>query len=206
MFLSFDGVDGCGKTSISKRVAFRLEQSGFQVVKCRDPGSTALGDSVRDLLLNRKELNILPLSELFLFMSARTQMVQELIRPAIERNNVVICDRFVLSSIAYQGYGGGIPVPLIEQLGRIATLDTVPDITFVLDVPYEIALKRMGNRTIQDRMEAKGEDYQKKVRAGFLKCAQSDPKKFVLIDASQSPEEIEQEVWNILEQRFKIKR
>lgn len=202
MFISLDGPDGCGKSTQSKRLADRLEGMKYATVRARDPGTTRLGDALRDVLLNRKDLKITPLSELFIFMSARTQMLEEVVRPALAEKKIVVCDRFLLSSIAYQGYAGGLSIPLIEQIGKVATMGTVPNITYVLDIPYEVARKRMGARSAPDRMESKGQEFHNLVRTGFLKHAQSNPSLYVLIDASQSPEAVEYDIWTDLEKRL----
>ncbi|MCL2118944.1 MAG: dTMP kinase, partial [Planctomycetaceae bacterium] len=119
MFISIDGGDGCGKSTQVERLASRLRQQGYDVFTCRDPGSTALGEAVRGILLNRHDLEICRMSEMLLFMAARAQMVQELILPALESGKIVVTDRFLLSTIVYQGYAGKIAVDAIEQVGTI---------------------------------------------------------------------------------------
>lgn len=195
MFFSIDGVDGAGKSTQVSRLLANLQRVGFQTVRCRDPGSTEVGDSIRDVLLHRHELKITAMCEMFLFMAARNQLVEEVIRPAMAAEKIVVCDRFLLSSIVYQGYAGGVPVEEVESVGRLATGGTMPNLTFVLDVPQNTGATRLRSRGSLDRMEQKDSSFQQQLRDSFLRHAQTDPLRYVLIDGLQSPEEIEQEIW-----------
>lgn len=194
MFLSFEGGDGCGKSTQQKRIAAWLESRGREAVLCRDPGSTSLGDAVRSLLLHGTELKITDRTEMFLFMAARCQMVEELIRPALEAGKIVLSDRFLMSSYVYQGYAGGVPMDELETAGRIAVDGIMPDLTVVLDLPYEVALRRIGRRAEPDRMERKGEEYHRRVREGFLHFAETTPDHCVVVDAAQDPDEVERAI------------
>lgn len=191
MFISFEGGDGCGKSTQQKHLAIWLQSLGYDTVLCRDPGSTALGDAVRNILLHGKELNIDDRTEMFLFMAARTQMVEELIRPALATGKAILSDRFLISSFVYQGYAGGIPLDSLKTVGLIATSGIMPDLSIVLDLPYEVAVKRIDRRAEPDRMERKGEEYHRRVREGFLEHATKDPEHCTVIDATQSIEKIE---------------
>ena len=193
MFITFEGGDGCGKSTQQKRLGDWFRSQGREVVLCRDPGSTPLGDAVRDILLHGKELHIVDRTEMFLFMAARCQMVEELIRPALESGKVVLSDRFLLSSFVYQGYAGGVSMDELTVTGRIATAGVMPDLSIVLDLPYEIGLERMGRRAAPDRMEEKGEIYHRRVRDGFLKLAENDSR-CVVVDADASIDEVEEEI------------
>ena len=135
MFLSIDGGDGTGKSTQVELLAQWLRQQGRDVVTCRDPGSTPLGEAVRNILLDRHDLHIDRRSEMLLYMAARAQMVEEVIRPALEQGKTVLCDRYLLANVAYQGYGGGLDVPTLWEVGRVATGGLMPDLTIVLDVP-----------------------------------------------------------------------
>ena len=183
MFISLDGIDGCGKSTQIKRLADRLRQAGHDVFTCRDPGSTGLGEAVRRILLNRHDLDICRMSEMLLFMAARAQMVQELILPALNSGKIVVTDRFLISTIVYQGYAGKIAVDVIEKIGAIATSGVLPDLNFILDLPLETARSRMNHREA-DRMERMGTDYHEQVRQGFLTHAKADQRRFVVLDAS----------------------
>ena len=194
MFLAFDGGDGCGKSTQLKRLGDRLAALGRRVVLCRDPGSTKLGDAVREILLHGRELSILDRTEMLLFMAARAQMVEEVIRPALADGADVLSDQFLLSNIVYQSYAGGVPLYELETVGQIAVGGLRPDLSIVLDVPYEIAVQRIGRRAAPDRMELKGEEYHQRVRQGFLTHAATDPSRYVVVDASGTPEEVEKAV------------
>ena len=194
MFLTLDGGDGCGKSTQLKRLGDWLTSQGRRVVLCRDPGSTGLGDAVRKILLHGRELNILDRTEMFLFMAARAQLVEEIIRPALAEGADVLSDRFLLSNIVYQSYAGGVPLRDLETVGEIAVGGLQPDLSIILDVPDEIARQRLGQRAAPDRMERKGEEYHQRVRQGFLTHATTDPRRYVIVDASGSPDEVEHKI------------
>lgn len=193
MFLSIDGGDGCGKSTQMTLLADWLRESGREVFTCRDPGSTKLGESIRGILLHRHDMRISRESEMLLFMAARAQMMQEMILPALEKGQIVITDRFLLSTIVYQGYAGGLSIEAIEQVGQIATAGRLPDMTFVLDISFEEAEKRMDSRE-KDRMELMGESFHRQVREGFLKHAATDPKRYVVLDATWPKEVIAKKI------------
>jgi len=199
MFFTIDGADGAGKSTQATRLGARLEKAGFQVARCRDPGSTGAGDAIRDVLLHRQEMRLSAMTELFLFMAARSQMIEEIIHPAIEQGKIVVCDRFLLSSIAYQGYAGGVPVSVVETIGKLATRNIQPALSFILDVPPGTTAARMKNRMSMDRMEQKNDEFQAAVRQGFLTHARTDPAKIILIDGSQSLDEVEFAIWQHVE-------
>ena len=199
MFITFDGGDGCGKSTQVKLLADWFRELGRDVLPCNDPGSTSLGNAVRKIVLEHSELEICSTAEMLLFMAARTQLVDEIIRPAVAQNKVVISDRFLLSNLVYQGYGGGVCLDLLRQVGEIATFGMKPDIGFVLDLPLEIAISRMENRGRQDRMESKGIDYHERVRAGFLELAKAEPERYHIIDATESIDSVQKSIQKIVE-------
>jgi dTMP kinase len=177
MFITLDGGDGCGKSTQIRLLAEKLQSQGHKIVCCRDPGSTPLGDAVRNILLNRQELHIADITEMFLFSAARSQLVREVIRPALETNKIVLSDRFLISTFVYQCYAGGVPAEILKSICTIAVGGTMPDLGVVLDIPYEIAAQRIGHRSAPDRMESKGEEYHRRVREGFLQYAAAEPKR-----------------------------
>jgi dTMP kinase len=193
MFISIDGGDGTGKSTQVNLLAEWLRQQGHAVVTCRDPGSTQLGEAVRGILLDRHDLHIHRRSEMLLYMAARTQMVEEVIRPALEQGKTVLCDRYLLANVAYQGYGGELDVATLWEVGRVATGGLMPDITIVLDVPAEVAAARMMRPL--DRMEQQGAAFHARVREGFLTEAAKTPDRIVVIDASRSVEEVQADIW-----------
>ncbi len=187
MFIVIDGGDGCGKTTQIGLLKDRLEQAGETVRLFREPGSTRLGESIRGLLLNSEDIAICPRSELFLFMAARTELLTEHIRPALERGEIVLADRFLLSTIVYQGYAGDVPVEEIWRVGQIAVGACYPDLTIVLDLDPEQAADRI--KRPLDRMEKKGRAFHEKVREGFLKAVQEANRYFsgqgIVLDAAE---------------------
>ena len=201
MFISIDGGDGCGKSTQIELLADWLRQQNREVFTCRDPGSTSLGEAVRGILLNRHDLDICRTSEMLLFMAARAQMVHELIVPALDSGKIVVTDRFLLSTIVYQGYAGKIAVSDIETVGRIATDGVLPNVTFVLDVSLETAKARMQNREM-DRMERMGQDYHEQVRQGFLTHAKTDPQRFIVLDASLPADAVAAQIRKIIAERL----
>jgi dTMP kinase len=196
MFLSIDGGDGTGKSTQLRLLAEWFSQQGREVVTCRDPGSTPLGEAVRNILLDRHDLHIDRRSEMLLYMAARAQMVEEVIRPALEQGKTVLCDRYLLANVVYQGYGGGLDVATLWEVGRVATAGLMPELTIVLDVPPEVAAARM-DRPL-DRMELQGDAFHARVRQGFLTEAAQNPGKIVVVDASQSVDEVQTIIRNLV--------
>jgi dTMP kinase len=141
------------------------------------------------------------MTEVFLFMAARSQLVHEVIRPALQTGKIVLSDRFFLSTLVYQCYAGGVPTDTLNSICTAAVGETVPDLGLVLDIPYEIALQRIGNRSVPDRMEQKGEEYHRRVREGFLHYAAAEPNRYIVIDAAPSPEDVANKIWNIISSR-----
>jgi dTMP kinase len=197
MFLSIDGGDGTGKSTQIELLAQWLRQQGHDVLTCRDPGSTPLGEAVRGILLDRHDLHIHRRSEMFLYMAARAQMVEELIRPALEQGKTVLSDRYLLANVAYQGHGGGLDVAMLWEVGRAATGGLMPELTIVLDVPPEVAAARIVRPL--DRMEKQGFAFHARVREGFLAEAARAPHKIVVVDATRSVEQVQAEIRKIVE-------
>jgi dTMP kinase len=189
MFVSLDGVDGGGKSTQLRLLGEWLRAAGQEVVMCRDPGSTPLGDQLREVLLHRLDLSIDRCSEMLIYMAARAQLVAEVIRPALTAGKVVLCDRFVLANIVYQAHAGGLDAAQVRAVGEIAVSGVRPDLVLILDVPPEIAAQRMARS--RDRMEQQGEDFFRRVRAGFLAEAERDPEHLQVIDAGRSVDEVQ---------------
>jgi dTMP kinase len=202
MFITLDGGDGCGKSTQIRLLAEKLQSLGHEVVCCRDPGSTPLGDAVRNILLNRQELSIADMTEVFLFMAARSQLLHEVIRPALDAGSIVLSDRFLISTFVYQCYAGGIPAEVLQSISAAVVGNTLPDLGIILDIPYEIAVHRVGDRAVPDRMERKGEEYHRRVREGFLKYAAAEPNRYVVIDAAPPPDEIAHAILRHVTNRF----
>lgn len=187
-FFVFDGLDGAGKTTQITQLVAWLEQRGQTVRQCRDPGTTGVGERIRDLLLNAHELTIGFRSEMLLYMAARAQLVDEVIRPSLEAGETVVSDRFLLANVVYQGYAGGLSPDQLWQVGRVATDGLAPTLTFVLDVDPATAAAR--RQSPPDRLESRGLEYFRKVRAGFLAEAARTPDSIALIDANLSADRV----------------
>ena len=197
MFLSLDGIDGVGKSTQLQLLVKKLQHQGHEVVTCREPGSTPLGEAIRELLLNDWNTPMNIVSEMLLYMTSRAQLVQEVIRPALAEGKIVIADRYLLASVVYQGYGGGVDTEAIWNVGRVATGDLLPDRTIVLDLPLNEAANRLGK---PDRIEARGDDYREALRAGFTAEAERHPEQIELIDARGTEEDVATRIWNVVEQ------
>ena len=187
-FISLDGPDGCGKTTQAASLVAWLTEQGREVVACRDPGGTALGDRLRSILLGRHDVAIGMRSEMLLYMASRAQLVDEVIRPALAAGRIVVCDRYLLANVVYQGRAGGLPVEELWQVGRVATGGLTPDLTIVLDIAPETARERTGGP--RDRIEDRGPDFQQRVREGFLREAETYPAPIVVLDASAPTERV----------------
>jgi dTMP kinase len=188
LFLSIDGCDGTGKSTQLDLLAQWLTSRGREVLTCRDPGSTPLGEEVRGLLLNRTDLHIHRRSEMLLYMAARSQLVEEVIRPALSEGKTVVSDRFLLANVVYQGYGGGLDVETLWEVGRIATDAVFPHLVLLLDMPSGAAAARL--RRSLDRMELEGDDFHARVRDGFLAEASRRPERIRVIDAARPVDEV----------------
>ncbi len=183
MFISFEGIDGSGKTTQLQILATYLESIGYEVMLLREPGGVPLSESVRDLLLNSSE-EINPITELLLFEASRSHLVHSLIKPAIAQGKIILCDRFLDSTTAYQGYGRGIDLDIINTFNSIATLGIMPDLTFYLDVDFATAENR-SDRKIYDRIESAGKEFYLRVIQGFRELASNYPERIFRIDASR---------------------
>ncbi len=199
LFITFEGIDGCGKSTQIGLLESYLKEKGKEVLLIREPGGTAVGEKIREILLEKKNDSMKPLTELLLFEAARAQITEEKIIPATEAGKVVICDRFFDSTTAYQGYAREMGTELTDLLNGIATAGRSPDITFVLDIdPEQAYARRVGRGGEEDRMEALGLLFQQKVREGYLKLASDDPRVRV-IDASATPEEISEQIKGMID-------
>ena len=196
MFFSFDGIDGVGKSTQFDRFCQWLTEQGHRVVTCRDPGSTPLGESLRELLLHSgPERPIGDRAEMLMYMAARAQLVEEIIHPALDEGAVVVSDRYLLANLAYQAHAGGLDRELVAEVGKIATTGVMPDRVFLLDLDPKDAAKRRGRPA--DRMEMRGLEYQIRLRNGFLEEAKRNPDSIRVLDANQSIESIEEEIQSI---------
>jgi len=192
MFFSFDGIDGSGKTTQIERFSRWLEELGQTVVVCRDPGGTELGEAIRGILLERNELQISRMAEMLLYMAARAQLVEQVIKPALAAGKTVISDRFLLANVVYQGHAGGLDVARLWEFGRFITQRIEPDLTFLLDMPPAAAQARIQREL--DRMERHEDDFRERLRTGFLAEAARRPQHIAVIDASRPIDEVHAQI------------
>ncbi|OPY70927.1 MAG: Thymidylate kinase [Syntrophorhabdaceae bacterium PtaU1.Bin034] len=185
MLITFEGIEGSGKSTQIELLNDYLKDKGYEVVKTREPGGTALGEALRKVLL-QKDLHVLPLTELLVFMAVRVQHIEEVILPALQSGDIVLCDRFVDATFAYQGYGRGVDTGIIGTLNRLATKGITPNLTILLDCDVDRGLKRKQiNNPDSDRFEEEEASFHQVIRAGYLKLAEEDAKRFFVVDGNQ---------------------
>jgi dTMP kinase len=190
VFISFEGIEGSGKSTVMAAVERALRAEGMEVVVTREPGGTPAGDAAREILLHTRDLAIGPLAELMLMNASRAQLVADVIRPALDRGAVVLCDRYMHSSLAYQGYGRGVPVDVVRAVCDAATGNLMPDLVLLIDISYETSRARISARgRDHDRMEREDEAFHRRIRGGYLEIARHD-ERVVRIDGERTPEEV----------------
>ena len=197
MFITFEGIEGAGKSTAIKHLAAFFLARGYDPLCTREPGGCALGRSLRSILLSTRNSNLSRRSELFLFLADRAQHLAEIVRPALEAGQMVLCDRYTDSTLAYQGYGRGLDIEHLRSLNLMATAGLNPDLTLLLDVSVRCGLERAGERNkaegtvvAEGRFDAESLDFHERVRAGYLALAAEEPERFAIVDAAQAPEDI----------------
>lgn len=195
LFITFEGVDGCGKTTQINLLKDYYEKQGRTVLLTREPGAKGLGVKLREILLNY-DGEVSPNCESFLFLADRAQHIDTIIKPAVERGEIVLCDRHTDSTVAYQGYGRGVDLDRINMLNNIATSGMKPNLTLIFDIDTDTSMARVGKE--KDRMESAGIEFFKKVRNGYLDIAKNEPQRVKLLDGNKSIEEIHNQVLDII--------
>lgn len=195
LFITFEGVDGCGKSTQINLLSQYLKEHGYEVLLTREPGGKGLGEKLREILLNY-DGEVSNRCESFLFLADRAQHIDVIVNPAVNAGKIVLCDRHTDSTVAYQGYGRGLDIGTINYLNNLATGGKKPDLTFVFDIDTETSMKRVGKN--QDRMESAGIEFQTKVRNGYLEIAKQEPERVKVIDSTKSIEEIHKHVIEII--------
>ena len=198
MFITLEGPEGSGKSTQITRLVQRLLDRGVQALQTREPGGTAIGDQVRDILMNLENTSMHPTTEILLFSASRAQHVHECIKPHLEEGAVVVCDRYYHSTLAYQGYGHGLDLKALQQITRFATSGLNPDLVLLLDVPSKAGLQRRRTDGNWNRMDDYKLAFHQRVRQGYLTMAGSDPERWAVIDASCSVDEVEKAVWEVV--------
>ena len=199
-FITLEGPEGSGKSSQEHWLRQYLKRAGYKVTSLRDPGSTSLGRQLRKALLHTSAA-LSPMAEALLFIGGRVQLVEERIAPALAQGRVVVCDRFHDSTVAYQGFGGGLHVAWLDRLGRQAIHHVMPHLTILLDVPTSKGFSRLRRR--HDRMERKAAQFHRRVRAGYLRLAKREPKRFEILDASRSPAAVRRQLEAVVTRRLR---
>ena len=199
IFITFEGVEGCGKSTQSRRLYRRLTKLAIPVLLTHEPGVTPLGKRITRLLKWSRGIAISPLAELLLFNASRAQLVGEVIRPALEKGTVVICDRYADSTTAYQGYGRGLDPAAVRAANQTATQGLTPDLTILLDMPVEAGLARK-NAKNRDRFHAEDVIFHRKVRDGYLRLAAGEKKRWLVVNATQDQETVAGIIWQRVNQ------
>ena len=205
-FITFEGPDGAGKTTQMRMLGKRLEATGRDVVYSREPGGTRISEEIRRLLLDPAYTEIVDRTEALLYAAARAQHVEELIRPAMAARKMVLCDRFIDSTVAYQGYGRGIKVKFLKELNNMAVAGITPDLTIILDLDPVEGLNRINDKRAvisgkgKDRIEMENIDFHKRVRKGFHKLAAADPVGCKMVDAVGDRDEVHENIWRLVKE------
>ena len=204
MFITIEGPEGSGKTTTTTFVVNKLKELGYNVIRTREPGGTPIAEQIRNIILDKNNVNMDPRTEALLYAASRRQHLVEKVWPEVKKGNIVICDRFLDSSLAYQGGARGLGIENILNINIFATEGTFPDLTLLFDIPPELGLQRISlnsNREI-NRLDLEKLDFHNKVRDSFLKLAKQYPERFVIIDASKSQNEVADEALNVILKRI----
>lgn len=201
LLITFEGIDGCGKTTQVRLLIENLKRHELEYCLFREPGGTDIGEKIRTILLDKDHIKMLPPTEILLYSASRYQLTAESIRPALQQNKVVLCDRFFDSTTAYQGYGRSIDLDFVEQLNRFATEELIPDLTFILDISEAERRRRIHTKDL-DRLERENQDFQERVREGFLILAKRNPARIIVLDGNQSAEALSKEIWAQFQKKY----
>jgi len=203
MFITFEGLDFSGKTTQANLLVNCLKELDKPVIFIREPGGTIISEKIRAILLDKQHARMNQITELFLFSASRAQVVSEVIRPALQSGKIVICDRFYDSTTAYQGHGRGLHLQGIETINKIATFGTAPTLTVLVDVEINEVIRRQRAAGVaSDRMESIGKEFYQKVRDGYKRIADAEPKRFIVVNGMYTVEEIHSEIWTVVQQRL----
>jgi dTMP kinase len=205
MFITLEGPEGSGKTRQISGLVEVLRQEGYPVLMTREPGGTAIGDQIRSVLFDMQNTDMRPRTEILLFQASRAQLVEQVIRPCLGRGEVVVCDRYADSTLAYQGYGHRVDLDELRRVVNFATGGLKPDLTLLLDVEVEVGLKRKVAASEWNRLDAYDLDFHRRVRQGYHEMARAEPERWVMIDAGQPPEAVQAALREVVLGRLKIR-
>ncbi len=201
LFITFEGIDGCGKTTQIELLKKKLDGQNKNYHLLREPGGTETGEKIRQILLDNGETNLQPKTELLLYSASRHQLYNEKIAPILKEGEIAICDRFFDSTVAYQGYGRGLDIDFVDKLNNFVTDGLAPDLTFFLDISIEESHNRLNENSSRDRMENEDKNFYQKVRQGFLELTKSKDR-FVKIDGTKSEDKIAKLIWKKIKKEF----
>jgi dTMP kinase len=206
MFITLEGPEGSGKTLQLPKLADYLRQSGFDVLTTREPGGTSISEQIRTVLHNLENKEMNPRTEILLFQASRAQLVEQVLRPHLKKGGVVISDRYADSTLAYQGYGHQVDIEPLRVLVTFATGGLKPDLTILLDVDVEIGLRRKELKGEWNRLDAYNLEFHQRVRQGYLQLVRAEPERWEVIDASQSPNQVQNEIRRVVTERLQINK
>ncbi len=204
MFITLEGPEGSGKTSQLPKLAEYIYQRGFDILTTREPGGTSISEQIRTVLHNLENKEMNPRTEILLFQASRAQLVEQVIRPHLDKGGVVLSDRYSDSTLAYQGYGHQIDIESLKVLVTFATGGLKPDLTILLDVDVETGLRRKELKGEWNRLDAYDLDFHQRVRRGYFNLVQAEPERWVVIDASQSPVKVQEEMRRVVSERLNV--
>jgi dTMP kinase len=202
MFITLEGPDGSGKTSQMPALAEAIRAAGYALLTTREPGGTSIGDQIRQVLFDLDNKGMYPRTEILLFQSSRAQLVEEVIRPALATDKVVLCDRYADSTLAYQGYGHGLDLGLLGEIVTFATGGLKPEMTVFLDIPAEEGLKRRNQGGDWNRLDDYDLEFHRRVRAGYLELIAAEPARWVVVNAAQPPEAVAVQLQTVVLERL----
>ena len=206
MFITLEGPEGSGKTMQLPRLSDYLRQSGFDVLTTREPGGTAISEQIRTVLHNLENKEMNPRTEILLFQASRAQLVEQVVRPHLDKGGIVISDRYADSTLAYQGYGHQVDIDALRVLVTFATGGLKPDLTILLDVDVEIGLRRKELKGEWNRLDAYNLEFHQRVRQGYRQLVHAEPGRWEVIDASQSPTQVQNEICRVVTERLQINK
>ena len=199
IFVTFEGIDGSGKSTQANSLLRRVQENGYKAVLFREPGGTRISEQIRQILLSTKHSEMAAITEVMLYSAARAQLTEEMVVPGLKENDIVVCDRYFDSTIAYQGYGRGISMEFIDALVKEASKKIWPDVTFLVDVDVELAEKRSGTIGRLDRIEMETIEFKEKVIRGFREISERDVERIIVLDGSQEVESLTDIAWKKIE-------
>lgn len=204
-FISFEGPEGSGKSTQVAALAEHLRALGQDVLTTREPGGTAIGDQIRDILHNVDNRGMQPAAELLLLAASRAQIVAEVVRPALAQERLILCDRYVDSTLAYQGYGHGLDLDALRQITTFATGGLLPDLTVLLDIDSDAGLRRRRASGEWNRLDAYDLEFHRRVRQGYHALVASEPERWVVVDASQPADRVRDQIWAAIQERLVLR-